>query len=149
MSRKEIISSYTSNSLIHAMIIRIKQDNGLAFINTTISFIVYLVKIYSQGGHSIWKSKYAFIQTTIPLSAGIFFLKDAQLIPPFLVYTDESMLVIHRKADDVAPHADIKAFCSSHPTMQLAVIPGADHRFKRPGDLQKVVELSKAFWSTY
>lgn len=58
----------------------------------------------------------------------------------------EPMLVIHGDADDVVPHEDILRFCEAHPSVTLAVIPGADHRFKKPGELQKITALATDFW---
>lgn len=56
------------------------------------------------------------------------------------------MLVIHGDADDVVPHADIKQFCAGNPQMKLHVIPGADHRFKNPGEIEDVVVAACQFW---
>lgn len=54
----------------------------------------------------------------------------------------QDMLVIHGDADDVVPHADIQAFCKNNPLAKLKVLPGADHRFKRDGDFEKVIQWS-------
>ena len=47
--------------------------------------------------------------------------------------------VIHGDADEVVDHADIRAWCARNPNADLAVLPGADHRFKGPGELDRVV----------
>lgn len=58
----------------------------------------------------------------------------------------EPMLVIHGDADDVVPPEDIRRFCETRPGMLLQVVPGADHRFKNPGELERVVALAERFW---
>ena len=59
---------------------------------------------------------------------------------------DNPMLVIHGDADEVVPHADILDFCKEHPNAQLCVIPGADHRFKKPGEIERVVSTAMEYW---
>ena len=60
---------------------------------------------------------------------------------------DNPMLVIHGDADDVVPHKDILNFCTEHPKATLYVIPGADHRFKKPGEIERVVSAAMEYWS--
>lgn len=59
----------------------------------------------------------------------------------------QSMLIIHGDRDEIVPRADIRQFCSDHPTMQLVSIDGADHRFKNGGELERVISASMRFWS--
>ena len=62
---------------------------------------------------------------------------------------DFPMLIIHGEADDIVPHPDIKMFCSRNPDSTLFVIPGADHRFKNPGELEQVVKAAMSYWSIH
>ena len=59
---------------------------------------------------------------------------------------DFPILVIHGDEDDVVPHTDIQAFCSNNPKSELVVIPGADHRFKKPGELEQVINAAMKYW---
>lgn len=54
------------------------------------------------------------------------------------------ILVIHGDADDVVPLADSMAFCRTH-GLPLAQVAGADHRYKKPGELEQVIDLAAAF----
>lgn len=60
---------------------------------------------------------------------------------------NQEMLVIHGNADDVVPHTDILAFCAEHSKMTLVVVEGADHRFKKSGELEQVVDAAFKFWN--
>ena len=53
---------------------------------------------------------------------------------------DKPMLVIHGNADDVVPYEDILKFCRDNMSAELAVIDGADHRFKKPGEIESVIK---------
>lgn len=59
---------------------------------------------------------------------------------------DSPMLIIHGDKDDVVPHEDILSFCQSRNTFQLAVIKGADHRFKKPGEMEAIIKEADNFW---
>lgn len=58
---------------------------------------------------------------------------------------DRPMLIIHGDADDVVPHTDIKRFCRINPKAKLLVVKGADHRFKKEGEIEQVITGSKEF----
>lgn len=58
------------------------------------------------------------------------------------------MLVIHGDEDVTGPYSDVLEFCnknSDHVT--LKVISGADHRFKKPGEIDQVISLTREFWN--
>ena len=56
-------------------------------------------------------------------------------------------LILHGDRDDIVPLADVRRFIAVQNTAELRVIPGADHRFKNPGELEQIVEHTKAFLS--
>ncbi len=58
----------------------------------------------------------------------------------------EPVLVIHGDADDVVPHNDILDFCKEHPNTKLCVIHGADHRFKKSGEIERVICAAMEYW---
>lgn len=57
----------------------------------------------------------------------------------------QQTLVIHGTQDDVVPFEDVRQFSSSRKNVRLEAIEGADHRFKKSGELERVVELAKEF----
>lgn len=54
-------------------------------------------------------------------------------------------LIIHGDCDDIVPLEDIKAFAQHQKTVSLEIIPGADHRFKKSGELEKILCMTKQF----
>lgn len=59
---------------------------------------------------------------------------------------DNPMLMIHGDKDDVVPYQDVIAFCSAHKNVELRVMQGADHRFKKSGEIDRVIELTLSYW---
>ena len=57
----------------------------------------------------------------------------------------QPILVIHGDCDDIVPPSDIDAFVESQNRVCLKTMPGADHRFKKEGEMQTIVNLTKAF----
>ena len=56
----------------------------------------------------------------------------------------QNMYIIQGDQDDIAPIADTKEFIKEHKqNIKLFIIPGADHRMKGPGELEKAIEYSK------
>lgn len=53
---------------------------------------------------------------------------------------DFPMLIVHVDADDVVPHSDIQKFCMQNTSAELRVIRGADHRFKKKGEIDLVIK---------
>ena len=56
------------------------------------------------------------------------------------------ILIIHGDQDDTAPITDSIAFMKKYNT-KMEIIKGADHRFKKEGELDKVVELARKFYN--
>ena len=56
------------------------------------------------------------------------------------------LLVFHGTEDDVVPYEQVTAFCARQPKARLVTLPGADHRFKRPGDMEQVIEQAAAYF---
>ena len=55
------------------------------------------------------------------------------------------ILIIHGDRDDIVPYTDILSFCKKHPSITLMAIAGADHRFKKDGELAQIIKLTKDF----
>lgn len=55
------------------------------------------------------------------------------------------ILLIHGDCDDVVPSVDVEAFAVAHGSVSLQILQGADHRFKKPGEIETIVKLTKAF----
>ncbi|MBP1587667.1 MAG: alpha/beta fold hydrolase [Clostridia bacterium] len=56
------------------------------------------------------------------------------------------MLIIHGSNDDVVPLDDVVSFCDAHRDAVLKIIEGADHRFKKPGEIERVVKMALDHW---
>lgn len=52
----------------------------------------------------------------------------------------EEILVIHGTEDDIVPFTDVKNIADKHPNIKLIPIIGADHRFKKEGELEQIIE---------
>ena len=53
----------------------------------------------------------------------------------------EKIFIIHGQEDDVVPVEDSMAYASKN-NIRLYVLPGADHRYKNPGEVEKVMEVA-------
>lgn len=74
------------------------------------------------------------------------FYEELQLNKVANVNFDREMLIIHGNADNIVPPEDIEKFCSVNPSIRLCVIDGADHRFKKPGELKEVIRAAKKYY---
>ena len=59
---------------------------------------------------------------------------------------DQPLLIIHGREDRTVPLYDIVSFCGSHRNAELKIINGADHRFKNPGEIEKVIDAAVSYW---
>lgn len=59
---------------------------------------------------------------------------------------DNPMLIIHGDMDDIVPYRDIVDFCSCHKNAVLRTVYGADHRFKKTGEVEQVIESAISYW---
>ena len=57
----------------------------------------------------------------------------------------QQMLIIHGDSDDVVPYSDVVLFCQRHPQMKFITIKGADHRFKKPGEVERIIDETMWF----
>lgn len=57
----------------------------------------------------------------------------------------QQALIIHGDCDDIVPRADILEFCKNNPQMKLFNVAGADHRFKKAGELDTVVLAAREY----
>ncbi|MBQ7415995.1 MAG: alpha/beta hydrolase [Oscillospiraceae bacterium] len=55
------------------------------------------------------------------------------------------LLIVHGDRDDIVPPSVIEGFAAGHGDVYLHIIDGADHRFKNPGELDRVVEVTRRF----
>lgn len=58
----------------------------------------------------------------------------------------EEILVIHGTEDDIAPFADVKNIADKHPNIKLIPVIGADHRFKKEGELEQILESAMEWY---
>ncbi len=58
---------------------------------------------------------------------------------------NEPMLIIHGDRDDIVPPPVIYEFAEKNPSVTLKIIEGADHRFKRSGELDTVIRYTKEY----
>lgn len=72
------------------------------------------------------------------------FYSDLLEAPP--VIPDMPLMIIHGTQDDIIPYAAVRRLAEACPNIRLISVQGADHRFKRPGDLETIVEESMAWF---
>ena len=74
------------------------------------------------------------------------FLEELEANDLFKIYQDitiPKINIVQGDKDDIAPIDDTKEFVEkSNGNAQLYIIPGADHRMKKPGELEKAIEYS-------
>lgn len=52
----------------------------------------------------------------------------------------EEFLIIHGTEDDIIPYSAVKEFANIHKNIKLIAVKGADHRFKKAGQLMQIVD---------
>lgn len=57
----------------------------------------------------------------------------------------QQMLIIHGDSDDVIPCSDVALFCQRYPQMKFITIQGANHRFKKPGEIERIIDETMRF----
>jgi len=55
------------------------------------------------------------------------------------------MLILHGDGDEIVPLCDVEAYVRSHPSAQLCVIEGANHRFQADGALDRAIGYAKQY----
>lgn len=70
-------------------------------------------------------------------------LKNTQILDIY-INTFSNILMIHGDKDTTAPIEDTIVFSNKF-SIPLKIIEGADHRFKKPGELEKVVDYTISF----
>ena len=53
--------------------------------------------------------------------------------------------IVHGDRDDIVPPSVILTFVRNHPQAKLHIIENADHRFKKPGQIEKITQLAGDF----
>ena len=71
-------------------------------------------------------------------------LENTQIFELFQKYENE-ILIIHGDKDDTAPIEDSYAFQAKYQTA-MKVVKGADHRFKKEGELEQVIAYAEQFY---
>ena len=61
-------------------------------------------------------------------------------------FCDVPLLIIHGDNDDIVPVEDVVSFCGSHKKAILKITGGADHRFKKPGEIEQVIADAISYW---
>lgn len=67
------------------------------------------------------------------------FYEDLIRYNPYDMTCETSMLVIHGSKDDIVPIEDVIEFCGNRKNIELVVIENADHRFKKSGEIERIV----------
>ncbi len=73
------------------------------------------------------------------------FYEDLVCYDPYDKNYDTPILVIHGNKDDVVPIDDVVRFCDNRKNTSLVVINNADHRFKKEGEIERVVCTAARF----
>ncbi len=75
-------------------------------------------------------------------------LKENDLVELYKDKKINNMAIIHGDMDDLVPIDDSREFVSKHGG-KLYIVKGADHRYKKPGELEKVMEYTKEILDDY
>lgn len=70
-----------------------------------------------------------------------------QYDPSRLVF-DNKTFVFHGDKDDIVPIEDVLEFCDGRENINLEIIKNADHRFKNPGEIERIVSETVQFMET-
>lgn len=62
-------------------------------------------------------------------------------------FCNNPLLIIQGDKDDIVPLNDVVSFCAAHKNATLKIIDGADHRFKNPGEIEKVIAEAIFYWN--
>lgn len=54
-------------------------------------------------------------------------------------------LILHGDCDDIVPLSDVLAFAGIQEKIEVEIIHGADHRFKREGEIERLIQSTKKF----
>ena len=54
-------------------------------------------------------------------------------------------LVIHGDCDNIVPLTDVLQFTNAQDSTSIQIIAGADHRFKRKGEMEQIIAYTKEF----
>ncbi len=60
---------------------------------------------------------------------------------------ETEFLIIHGTCDDLVLPSDVEKFARSNPSSKLVFIEGADHRFKKRGETEKVLEIATTYFN--
>jgi len=66
----------------------------------------------------------------------------ADLLGETVTMPEQALMIIHGTQDDIIPYEAVKALAGDNVQIKLITVEGADHRFKRPGDLSVIIEES-------
>lgn len=67
------------------------------------------------------------------------FYEDLIRYNPYNMSCESPILVIHGSKDDIVPIEDVIGFCRDRKNIELVVIENADHRFKKNGEIERIV----------
>lgn len=133
-----LINIAKNNKIYNHIILRAPAIKMLEIFKNTL--LRESIEDYKERGYT----KHGFErEMNIPYS----FLQELEQNNLFKIYENVKMpkiYIIQGDKDDTAPIQDSKDFMSQHKdSVSLYIIPGADHRMKGPGELEKVIEYSK------
>lgn len=74
------------------------------------------------------------------------FYRDLLDNPPRI--PDCPLLILHGDRDDVIPFGAVERIAKAHANVALVPFPGADHRFKGPGEVEKIVNTAMRWLET-
>ena len=103
--------------------------------------------ILKEPFHVFKERGYTVVGYERELKVNFSFYKELEENQIFQKYQEKNnqILIIHGDKDDTAPIEDSRRFQKEHDT-EMIVIKGADHRFKKEGELEKVVQFAKEFY---
>ena len=75
-----------------------------------------------------------------------FYEELIQETDPYSIVLSVPTLIIHGECDNIIPLSHILSFVETQKTATLETLPNTDHRFKKPGQVETVINLTANFF---
>jgi len=136
-----------------AAILAAAQSKDLVVLGLKAPVSDYLGKLVAKGGVEAWKEQGYLMYPggSGPKRLNYSFFEDAETIKGYeeAAKIEIPSLIVHGDADADVPIEQSKKAVTVMPDCQLEILPGADHRFSKEEDFERMLELLVNFVSKH